>query len=125
MFDGNGDLQRTSTLTVQVMPAVLVAQGGNGQVTLSWPGLPGAVDGARISYGTDDVDVFDHTPQPGKTTVVKTGAAPWTITGLTNGTEYTFYVTPRIGVDGDVPRWSATSRPGPGRTHRRWRSTTR
>ena len=49
VLDGNGDLQRTSTLTVQVTPAVLVAQGGSGQVTLSWPGLPGSVDGARIS----------------------------------------------------------------------------
>jgi len=97
VFDGNGDPQGTSTLTVQVTPAVLVAEGGNGQVTLSWLGLPGSIDGARISYGTNDVDVFDHTPEPGKTTVTKTGAAPWTITGLTNGTEYTFYVTPRIG----------------------------
>ncbi len=95
VFDGDGALQHTSTLTVQVVPASLTAEGGDGQVTLEWAGLPGAVDGARISYGTGSV--FDHSVAAGKTTVVETGAAPWTITGLTNDTQYRFYVTPRIG----------------------------
>ncbi|MET1058257.1 MAG: hypothetical protein ABWX84_01580, partial [Nocardioides sp.] len=95
VYDDSFELVRTATLTVTVVTAALVAEGGNAQVTLRWPGLPAAVNGVRISYGTGGV--FDHTPEAGKTTVIRSGAAPWTITGLTNGTEYDFYVTPRIG----------------------------
>ena len=104
LFDENFDPAGTATLRVQVVPGNLVAQGGNGQVTLSWPGLPGSVTDARISYGTEDVGIFDHTPEPGKTTVTRSGAGPWTITGLTNGTDYELLRHATHRVDGDVPR---------------------
>ena len=39
---------------------------------------------------------------------------PWTITGLTNGTEYCFYVTPRIGTTEMADGSTATSAPRAG-----------
>ena len=95
VYDDNFALVRASTLTVDVVPDSLVVEGGDTQVTLRWPGLPATVTGARISYGTGDV--YSHDAEPGVTTVVKSGAAPWTINDLTNGSHYSFYVTPRIG----------------------------
>src|SRR5688572_3769700 len=75
VYDGFGDLKRTSTLTLHVTSDVLIAEGGNAQVTLKWPDLPAAVTGARISYSADGL--FDH-ESPGVTTVTRTGPAPWT-----------------------------------------------
>ena len=46
--------------------------------------------------------------------MIKAGAGPWTITGLTNGTEYEFYVTPRIGSTEMYRGESATRAPRAG-----------
>ncbi len=71
-----------SAITPLPAPANLTATPGNAQVTLSWTGSPGASDYYVYS-----------TPAGGATTksaaIVSTSA---TITGLTNGTVYSFYV---------------------------------
>lgn len=123
VYDDNFALVRASTLTVDVVPDSLVVEGGDTQVTLRWPGLPATVTGARISYGTGDV--YSHDAEPGVTTVVKSGAAPWTINDLTNGSHYSFYVTPRIGSAEMSHGPTVYKTPGPGRMPRPWPPTTR
>ena len=65
----------------------LSATPGNGQVTLTWSAGEGATDDYEVSYSPDGVT---WTVFPDGVTSV-TGAV---VTGLTNGTSYTFSVTP-------------------------------
>ena len=71
--------------TVPVAPAALTANAGNGQVTVSWTAVAGAVS-YNIYYAAS-------------TGVTKTGTkvagavSPQAVTGLTNGTTYFFVVT--------------------------------
>lgn len=70
-----------------VAPTNLAATAGNAQVALTWtaPATP---------YGTITNYLVEYTPSGGSPTVVATGstAASYTVTGLTNGTAYTFRV---------------------------------
>ena len=92
-FDENGPSQGTATLTVHVLPDRLRTESGSGTVSLAWPGLPAAVDGMRVSYGTDFIVAHDD-PAAIETLTL---APPYTISGLDNDTTYQFYVTPRAG----------------------------
>jgi hypothetical protein len=78
-----------ATLTVKVVdPSGVQITAGNGQATVSWPGLPNGITGMRITSSTSPI--FDHSTG---TTITSAGTGPHDVTGLTNGTTYFFYVT--------------------------------
>lgn len=70
-----------------VAPTSLAGTPGDGQVALTWT-APATTHGTITDY------VVEYTPAAGSPTVVATGstAASYTVTGLTNGTEYLFRV---------------------------------
>lgn len=70
-----------------VAPTSLAGTGGDGEVALTWT-APATTHGTITDY------VVEYTPAAGLPTVVATGstAASYTVTGLTNDTEYTFRV---------------------------------
>ena len=70
-----------------VAPTSLAGTPGDGQVALTWT-APATTHGTITDY------VVEYTPAAGSPTVVATGstAASYTLTGLTNDTEYTFRV---------------------------------
>src|SRR5205823_11412617 len=80
--------------TVPSTPTNVVATGGNAQATVTW-NVP-TTDGGSAITG------YTITPYPNGTpgTPVNVGASPTikTISGLTNGTPYTFQVTATNGV---------------------------
>lgn len=84
-----------------VAPAGLTATPGAGQLSLSWT-APATPHGTITDY------VVEYTPAAGSPTVVTTGstAASYTLTGLTNGTEYTVRVAAVNFTTGD---YSATA----------------
>ncbi|UNK69738.1 cell wall-binding repeat-containing protein [Microbacterium sp. H1-D42] len=66
-------------------PGRPTATAGDRQATVSWP-APGSNGGAAISS-------YTVTAQPGGRSVTTTGATKTVVTGLSNGTSYTFSVT--------------------------------
>ena len=81
-----------------VAPTSLAGTPGDGQVALTWT-APATTHGTITDY------VVEYTPAAGSPTVVATGstAASYTLTGLTNDTEYTFRVA---GVNHTRGDWS-------------------
>lgn len=81
-----------------VAPTSLAGTGSDGEVALTWV-APATTHGTITDY------VVEYTPAAGSPTVVATGstAASYTLTGLTNGTEYTFRVAAVTHTRGD---WS-------------------
>ena len=79
-------------------PTSLAGTPGDGQVALTWT-APATTHGTITDY------VVEYTPAAGSPTVVATGstAASYTLTGLTNDTEYTFRVA---GVNHTRGDWS-------------------
>ena len=72
------------TLTVPDVPTGVTATSGNGQVTVTFT--------APVSNGGSEITGYTVTSNPGN--ITGTGSAsPITVTGLTNGTAYTFTVT--------------------------------
>ena len=81
-----------------VAPTSLAGTAGDGQAALTWV-APATTHGTITDY------VVEYTPAAGSPTVVATGstAASYTLTGLTNDTEYTFRVASMNHTRGD---WS-------------------
>jgi hypothetical protein len=84
-----------------VAPTSLAGTGGNGQVALTWT-APATTHGTITNYAVE------YTPSGGSPTVVLTGstAASYTVTSLTNDTEYTFRVAAINHTQGE---WSGTA----------------
>jgi RHS repeat-associated protein len=66
-------------------PSNVAAAPGNGQATVSWS--------KPASNGGSAITAYTVTASPGGITATTTGATTVTVTGLTNGTAYTFTVT--------------------------------
>jgi len=71
-------------LTAPTAPTNVSATGGNAEATVSWT-IPGSDGGAAITQ-------YTVTSSPGNVTTTTTSTST-TVTGLTNGTAYTFAVT--------------------------------
>jgi len=71
--------------TVPGAPAAVTASAGNGVAVVSWT--------APVSNGGSPITGYTVTAAPGGATATTSGATSVTVTGLTNGTAYTFTVT--------------------------------
>ncbi len=86
----------TSTLTVPDVPTGVAGSSGNGQVVVSWL--------APVSDGGAAITAYTVTASPGgRTCGWSSGALSCTVTGLTNGTSYTFTVTATNAVGTSSP----------------------
>uniref|UniRef100_UPI0018CC17A0 fibronectin type III domain-containing protein n=5 Tax=Microbacterium TaxID=33882 RepID=UPI0018CC17A0 len=74
----------TTAPTAPVAPTAVSAVAGNAQATVSWT--------ASVSNGGSAITGYTVTAQPGGKTATTTGATTATVTGLANGTAYTFTV---------------------------------
>ncbi|NJI60299.1 hypothetical protein HCX50_12755 [Microbacterium oxydans] len=74
----------TTAPTAPVAPTAVSAVAGNAQATVSWT--------ASASNGGSAITGYTVTAQPGGKTATTTGATTATVTGLANGTAYTFTV---------------------------------
>ncbi len=80
-------LTGTSSATAPGPPTGVSAAPGNGQASVSWT--------APASNGGSSITGYTVTASPGGATATTTGATSTTVTGLTNGTAYTFTVLAR------------------------------
>jgi hypothetical protein len=85
--------------TVPGLPSGLTAVAGNGQVTVSWT--------APSDDGGSPITGYRAEAAPGGQTCTTTSAGSCTVTGLANGTEYTFRVRARNAAGWGA--WSAWS----------------
>jgi hypothetical protein len=72
-------------ITVPGAPTTVAGTAGNGQVVLTWT--------APTTTGGSTITGYTVTAAPGGSSCVTTGALTCTVTGLTNGTAYTFTAT--------------------------------
>jgi hypothetical protein len=97
------------TATVPQAPTAVSASRGNGEVLVSWS--PPSSDGGAAITG------YDITGEPGDLFATASGAASsLTMTGLSNGTTYTFSVTAHNAVGSgpaSAPSNAVTPRPCP------------
>ncbi len=92
--------------TVPGAPTSVVASSGNGQVVVSWL--------APVGNGGSTIMAYTVTASPGgRTCGLSSGTLSCTITGLTNGTHYTFTVTATnaAGTSSPSPADDAVPRP--------------
>lgn len=82
--DLNGYIAATTVLTVPGAPTVVNAVAGNHQATVSFT--------APTDTGSSAITQYIVTSSPGGITATGTTNSPITVTGLTNGTSYTFTV---------------------------------
>ncbi len=81
----SGNVSVTATPNIDA-PNSLSVTSGDGEVTLSWTAVPNVDTITGYEYSKDDGATWTLIPNSDKTT------ATYTVTGLTNGTEYTFKV---------------------------------
>ncbi|WP_338554723.1 Ig-like domain-containing protein [Paenibacillus sp. KS-LC4] len=108
----DGGKAATSTVRVNASgapaPTALTGAAGNGTVTLSWTGAPGAV--SYSIYVSPMAGNYGTVPTP----IAVVSSENFTVTGLTNGTTYYFIVTANNeeGTGGYSNEASATPRTG-------------
>ena len=83
---GNGEAATVTTATLPAAPTNLWPDPGDGAVTLSWTN-PGGDTIASHEVSTDGGTTFSDIPNSGQG---QTNATGYTVTGLTNGIQYTF-----------------------------------
>ncbi len=88
-------------------PVGVLAFGGDGQVTLVWPPVPGAT--GYTVYWTSGAT--PATRESGA--AIADAASPWRHTGLTNQTTYRYVVTARSGAGEGAPSGEASATPHP------------
>ena len=91
---------QASSLDVPGAPTAVTATAGNAQAGVSWT--------APVSDGGSAITGYTVTSAPGGKTCTTTGALSCTVSGLTNGTPYTFTVT-ASNVAGTGPASAASS----------------
>lgn len=96
---GNSRIQRFAPVLVPGAPTIGTASAGNGQATITFT-PPADNGGNSITY-------YTVTSSPGSITASDSGS-PITVTGLTNGTAYTFTVT-ATNVAGSGPASAASN----------------
>ncbi|MDQ1701138.1 MAG: large repetitive protein, partial [Frankiaceae bacterium] len=85
----------TAGATAPGSPANVVATGGNAQASVTWS--------APATNGGSPVTGYTVTAAPGGASVSTSGAQSAVVTGLTNGTTYTFTVTATNAVGASAP----------------------
>jgi hypothetical protein len=75
---------KVTSVTVPGVPTAVSATAGNGRATVVWT--------APVSDGGSEISGYTVTSSPDNKTCTTTGASTCTVTGLTNGTSYTFAV---------------------------------
>jgi subtilisin family serine protease len=97
-MSGHGlvDAYELLTATAPTPPATVTARAGDGLATVTWTAAPG--NGSPVT-------AYRVTAHPAGATVSTTGATSATVTGLANGTAYTFTVT--------AENWVGASPPSP------------
>ena len=103
---GNGEAATVTTATLPAAPTNLWPDPGDGAVTLSWTN-PGGDTIASHEVSTDGGTTFSDIPNSAHG---QTNATGYTVTGLTNGTEYTFKLRARNN-SGEGAASTATATP--------------
>ena len=103
---GNGEAATVTTATLPAAPTNLWPDPGDGAVTLSWTN-PGGDTITSHEVSTDGGTTFSDIPNSAHG---QTNATGYTVTGLTNGTEYTFKLRARNN-SGEGAASTATATP--------------
>ncbi|MBD0258469.1 MAG: RICIN domain-containing protein, partial [Cytophagales bacterium] len=104
---GHFNIDANATPTAPAAPTNLTATAGNGQVSLSWAGSSGAT-GYTVWSRAGSATTFTNVASP-----TTTG---YTHTDLTNGTQYTYYVTASNGAGTSAASTQASATPTAGTT---------
>jgi RHS repeat-associated protein len=84
VVDAGNKLREISAAPLPLAPSNVSASGGNTQATVSWS--------APVDNGSGTITGYTVTASPGGRTATTSGATSVIVTGLTNGTAYTFTV---------------------------------